>query len=239
MGIDAEGVLLEESENGWKICSWAMDLPRTTLGPKYSLLSHLTLGCASKKAEQVEVQKKGGWFQMSPPLQNHWPDRNDLFLYTSASVYHISFEALDCGTWLNMIASISYFFLAPRPREKWADFNHPKPAVFSSSWILRTEDDPHLPLLCLSSQSFKSNASRCDALSPSYQKLKILPGDVADVISDQYDWSTAEAHEVLKIFGTGFLSSPCIGNPYPCKILYNLTPKTDEPDLWDILYPGY
>lgn len=99
MGIDAEGVLLEESENGWKICSWAIDLPRTTLGPKYSLLSHLT------------------------------------------------------------------------------------------------EDDPHLPLLCLSSQSFKSNASRCDALSPSYQKLKILPGDVADVLSDQYDWSTAEAHE--------------------------------------------
>ena len=66
MGIDAEGVLLEESENGWKICSWAIDLPRTTLGPKYSLLSHLTLGCASKNAEQVEVQKKEDDFKRHP-----------------------------------------------------------------------------------------------------------------------------------------------------------------------------
>lgn len=42
MGIDAEALLLERAPRGWKVVSWAYDLPRTSLtSERYALLSRL------------------------------------------------------------------------------------------------------------------------------------------------------------------------------------------------------
>lgn len=45
MGIDAEALLLTRPTRpraeSWRLCSWAMELPRSSLGSKYSLLFHL------------------------------------------------------------------------------------------------------------------------------------------------------------------------------------------------------
>jgi hypothetical protein len=41
MGIDAEALLLTRPLKTWRLCSWAMELPRSSLGSKYSLLFHL------------------------------------------------------------------------------------------------------------------------------------------------------------------------------------------------------
>ena len=47
MGLDAEGVILSRENgpgdigHGWKITSWAFDLPRLSLMQKYSLLFQL------------------------------------------------------------------------------------------------------------------------------------------------------------------------------------------------------